>query len=158
MATMNAGKSGVVVGIAFLSLLAGCAQQQITRMEGQKPKQVCIVRHDAVKPEVIDALQEGFTKHGISTRVVPGVYELKHRVWQPRWKVDEVKGCDALGFYVVNWHWDLVLYMRFANIWMVTPDGSKKIGQATYDARASRIINARGKIVEMVDQMIAGSI
>ena len=164
MATVIATKSRGVLGIVFLALLlGGCASatQQITRVEGQKPKEVCIVKHDAVRVETLDAIQEGFKKNGIATRAISGTYELKHNTWTPRWKAEEVRGCDAIGFYVANWRWDLANYMAFANIWMTTPDGQRKIGQATYDAMrvagTSKFINARDKLLELVDQMVAGA-
>ena len=164
MATVIETKSRGVLGIVFLALLlGGCAsaKQQVTRVEGQKPKEVCIVRHDAVRAETLQAIQEGFRKNGINTRTVSGTYEQKGQTWTPRWKAEEVRGCDALGFYVANWRWDLANYMAFANIWMTTPDGKRKIGQATYDAMrvagTSKFINAREKLLELVDQMVAGA-
>ncbi len=165
MATVIATESRGVLAIVFLALLlGGCASatQQITRIEGQKPKEVCIVRHEAVKGETLEAIQEGFQKNGIKTRAVSGTYEQKDRMWVPKWNPAEVRGCDAIGFYVANWRWDLANYMAFANIWMVTPDGQRKIGQATYDAMrvagTSKFINARNKLIELVDQMVAGAI
>ncbi len=164
MATVIETKSRGVLGIVFLALLlGGCASatQNVTRVEGQKPKQVCIVRHDAVRAETLEAIQEGFRKNGINTRTVSGTYEQKDRMWYPKWNTGEVGGCDAIGFYVANWRWDLANYMAFANIWMTTPDGKRKIGQATYDAMrvagTSKFINARDKLLELVDQMVAGA-
>ena len=164
MAIVIATKSGVVLRIVFLALLlGGCvsATQQITRVEGKKPKEVCIVRHDAVRVETLQAIQEGLQKNGIATRPVSGTYELKQNTWNPKWNAGEIRGCDAIGFYVANWRWDLANYMAFANIWMTTPDGSRKLGQATYDAMrvagTSKFINAREKLLELVDQMVAGA-
>ena len=163
MARMNGRKSRVILGVAVIALLGGCvsATQQITRVEGKKPKEVCVVRHEAVRAETLEAILEGFKKNGIATRTVSGTYELKHNTWNPKWNPAEIRGCDAIGVYVANWRWDLANYMAFANIWMITPDGSRKIGQATYDAMrvagTSKFINARNKLLELVDQMVAGA-
>lgn len=151
-----------VLGVALLSLLGACAtKQQVTRLDGPRPQLVCIVRHEAVKSGVLDAIQDGLNKHGIKTKVVSGVYELKHSMWLPRWTVDQVATCDALLFYVANWGWDLALYMRFANIWMTTPDGKRKLAQATYDASGNiglgKFVVARDRILELVDLMVAST-
>lgn len=154
--------SATVIGVGLLSLLAGCAtKQDITRIDGTRPRLVCIVQHEAVKSGVLDAIQDGLKSHGVGTKLVSGAYENKHSMWFPRWTKDQVTTCDALLFYVANWNWDLALYMRFANIWMTTPDGSRKVGQATYDSSGNaglgKFIDARKKILELVDQMLAGT-
>jgi hypothetical protein len=156
---MNTNAVASVCIISVSSLITGCTtRQHVTRLETPKPQQVCIVQHHAVKAGVLEALQEGLTKHGMRNKVVPGVYELKHAMWQPRWNPEQVTSCDALIFYVANWSWDLALYMRFANVWMTPIDGSKKLSQATYDAGGNigpgKFIVAREKILELVDQMI----
>lgn len=152
-------RSRTIIVLLSVLLLGACAsaRQEVTRIEGGSPKQVCIVKHEAVRPEFLDALQEGFDKNGIRYRVIGGSYELRNQMWYPRWKTAEVGTCDALGFYVANWNWDLANYMSFANIWLTTPDGKKKIGQGLYDATkvmgSSKFINARSKVLELVDQM-----
>ena len=153
----NAVSAVCVAGLSLL--LAGCTtRQHVSRLETPKPQQVCIVQHNAVKAGILEALQEGLTKHGMRYQVVPGIYEIKHAMWQPRWNAEQVKSCDALIFYVANWSWDLAIYMRFANVWMTPIDGSKKLAQATYDAGGNigpgKFIVAREKILELVDQMV----
>ena len=147
--------------VFFISVFAGCTtRQHITKLESPKPKQVCIVQHQAVRPGVLEAIQEGLSRHGMQNRVVNGAYEQKHAMWHPRFSPEQVSGCDALLFYVANWSWDLALYMRFANIWMTARDGTKRIAQATYDAGGNigpgKFIVARDKILELVDQMMGG--
>ena len=143
----------------LMILLGGCAaNQEITRLTMPGPQQVCIVRHEAVKEGVLEAIQQGFESHGIPTKVVSGVYEKKHAMWMPRFYIDQVKACDALCFYVANWNWDLASYMYFANIWMATSDG-KRLAQATYDAGRvygpNKFIIARTKILELMNDMLA---
>lgn len=124
------------------------------------PQNVCIVKHDAVKPGVLVALQEEFRANGINPMVVSGTYERKHNLWQPSWSPAQVQSCDALCFYVANWSWDLATYMSFANIWMTDIAASTKIAQATYDATRvpgpSKFINAESKIKELTSQMLSG--
>jgi len=145
--------------ILMTLLLGACAsaKQTVQHVEGARPKQVCIAEHQAVRPEFLQALQEAYRKNGIETRVMDGTYELRDNRWYTKWKSQDARGCEALGFYVANWHWDVGNYMRFANIWMVTPDGKKRLGGASYQAGTGpdKFINARDKVFELVDQMLA---
>lgn len=152
--------TGAVVVFFFpLLILAGCSiKQEITRLES-KPRNVCIVEHKAVREGILEALQDGFQAHGISTRVISGSYMLKHNSWQPTWSIGDTQGCDAVTLYVANWTWDVTIYMYFASIWMVSPDGSRRLAQATYDSsggsgRPDKFIQARAKILELVDRLI----
>jgi hypothetical protein len=148
----------------FLSLwllLGACsAKQDITRLVAPAPKNVCIVKHDAVREGVLKTIQEGFSSRNIHTTVVAGIYEQKHGLWQPRWYNDQVKNCDALCFYVANWTWDVTTYMHFTNIWMTSTDGSKRLAQATYDAGRvyglNKFIVAKDKIRDLMNQMLTG--
>jgi hypothetical protein len=143
----------IVIATVFLS---GCAATQtISEFDEAPPKTVCIAEHEAVKEGVLDALEEGFHRHGTNTRVVRGVYEEKHGLWNPRIYPDELGGCDAIAFYVANWTWDISLYMYFANIWVTDISMSEKIAQATYQTGGGpdKWINARTKILELVDEM-----
>jgi hypothetical protein len=149
-----------IAGFAVVALLMGCPQLQVqvATPKGPIPKRVCIAQHDAVNPEVLKALQEGFGKHGITTNVVPGSYRQLHGyLWRGRVEPAKITGCEAVVFYVAHWHWDLVLYMTFARIWMTTPDDQQRLRQATFSARASRFIDARDTILDLVDRMIGGS-
>src|SRR5260221_6850810 len=118
-------KARNLVVVSAVLILGGCAsaKQNVNRLQGDRPKEVCIVQHDAVRLELLEALQDGLRKNGIVSRVVSGSYEQRNQMWFPKWKPADIRGCDALGFYVANWRWDLANYMAFANIWMVTPDG-----------------------------------
>jgi hypothetical protein len=145
------------------TLVAGCAsRQEITRLETDKIRAVCIVEHPAVQTTTLDVIKEGMTRHGMNVRVIKGTYENKHNSWIPSYAKAEATGCEALLFYVANWHWDLAYYMRFANIWMTDSTGSRRIAQATYDASRNigvgKFIVARDKLLELIDQMLAGAI
>ena len=148
-----------ILGVGALLLLVGCTtKQEISKLDA-KPQFICIVQHQAVRPGVLEVLQEGLRNHGIQTKVVAGVYELKEARYYPSgWSREQVASCDTLLFYVANWSWDLALYMRFASIWMTTTDGRKILASARYDASGNigpgKFIVAREKLLELVDEMV----
>lgn len=150
-----------VIGVLAIFVLGGCAAKQEVSNLSAPAHNVCIVKHDAVKEGVLSALQEEFEANGMSPLVVDGTYEIKQNMWHPTWSPEQVRSCDALCFYVANWHWDLATYMSFANIWMTDTAGSKKIAQATYDATRvpgpNKFINAEAKIKELTAQMLVGN-
>lgn len=154
-------KNSRLIGLMLASAyLVGCAaQQDITQFTEDKPKLVCVAKHEAVKEDFLKALNEGFKNNNTETKVVRGVYELKHGAYNPRIYNEEVVNCDAIAFYVANWHWDLATYMRFANIWITDASMNKKIAQATYTTGngPDKFINARKKVLEMVDQMFGAT-
>lgn len=141
----------ILVGAIFLS---GCTTvQKVNKLEAGKVNLVCIAEHKEVRETVLETIQEGLTNHGVKFKVIPGSYQIKNNLWTPTVQNDQVAGCDALLFYVANWNWDITMYMKFANIWMATPDMQQRLGDASYDARSSlnKFINAREKILELVD-------
>lgn len=140
-------------------LLTGCSIKQEVRPITYRPQQVCIVNHAAVKEGVLEALNEGFRNHHLSTRVIPGVYEEKFNAWYPTWQMQDAQGCDAMVLYVANWAWDLALYMHYANIWMTSPNGTSELARAVYNsgrggANPAKFINGHKKIVELVNEML----
>ncbi len=147
------------IGCACALLATSCSiKQEVTRLD-TRPTNVCIVEHDAVRDGVLTAISEGLQRNGMAARQIKGQYSTKHNALLPTWAPADAAGCDALVFYTARWSWDLTTYMSFANIWMSNPDGTQKLAQATYDAtggggRLDKFINAREKILELVDQMV----
>jgi len=145
--------------LSLILLITGCSiKQDFGKFHEPLPHQLCIVEHKEVKKGVLDALQTGFANHSVQTKVVKGNYTLSGSRWFPQWSPEEVNHCDALCFYVANWTWDITIYMHFANIWITTNDGKKRIAYAKYDAsmggmRLDKFINANDKILQMVDSM-----
>ena len=153
---------GLLVAASSALMLTGCSITQNVMPLEQKPQQICVVENKAVKEGVLEALQEGLHRHGAATRVIPGSYVLQQKMWIPAWQTTDAKGCDAMAMYVANWNWDLAMYMYFANIWMTSPDKTRDLGHAIYDAsrgggRMDKFIDARGKVLELVDALLAGS-
>jgi hypothetical protein len=155
------GKWLVAMALGSSAFLTGCTiNQQIKPLE-QRPQQVCIVNNTAVKEGVLDALNEGFENHGLTPRVIPGVYTKQFNVWHPSWQIQQTEGCDAMVLYVANWTWDLALYMYYANIWMTSPDGTLELARAMYDSShgsvsPAKFINGHDKIIELVNAMLSG--
>ena len=140
--------------LAASVLLSGCSTlQKVNKLEAGKVNLVCIAEHKEVRENVLEVIKEGLTNHGVKFRVIPGSYQIKNNLWIPTVQPDQVAGCDAVLFYVANWNWDITMYMKFANLWMTTPDIKQRLGDASYDARSSlnKFINARAKILELVD-------
>lgn len=146
--------------ILILSILfSGCTTtQNIVKVDASNISLICIAEHKEVRDTVLEVIQEGLTNHGMKYRVIPASYQIKNNLWIPTVQDDQVVGCDALLFYAANWTWDITMYMHFANIWMTTPDRSRSLGLATYDARASlnKFINARNKLLELIDGLLEG--
>ena len=156
------GRRTPLLVFVFAALCAGCTtRQDITKLEGPKPGTTCIVRNGGVKPGVLEAMQDGFARHNMPTRVINGQYNWDKEKRQVTTRVtsNDTEGCDAVTYYHAQWSWDLATYMYFANIWMTTGNG-KRIAQATYDASKQagpdKFIDARVKILELMDQMLAG--
>jgi hypothetical protein len=154
--------NGVALALSVTAaFLSGCASRQVvTRVEEPRLQEVCVVEHTAVQAATLLAIQDGLRIHGLRSRVVKGAYANNNSVWQGSVLRGDVVGCEALLFYVANWHWDLAYYMRYAQIWMTVGDGSRRIGEATYDAGNNigpgKFIVARAKLLELMDQMFAG--
>ncbi len=149
----------LLLSISFLFLGACSAYQEVTQLSSPAPQSVCVVKHEAVKKEVLEVITKEFQNHGIQPTVLDGNYEIKHNQWIPTWNADQAQSCDSMGFYFARWNWDLATYMSFANIWMTDTAGSKILAQATYDASTagtSKFINAEEKIQELMREMIIG--
>jgi hypothetical protein len=158
---MNKSRVVALVLSVTAGFLSGCASRQVvTRVAEPRLQEVCVVEHTAVQTATLLAIQDGLRIHGLRSRVVKGAYANTDSVWQGSVLRGDVAGCEALLFYVANWNWDLAYYMRYAQIWMTVGDGSRRIGEATYDASNNigpgKFIVARAKLLELMDQMFAG--
>ncbi|WP_416306512.1 Sbal_3080 family lipoprotein [Neptunicella sp. SCSIO 80796] len=155
MNTYNYNFKLFFVVIALLGLGGCAARQEITQLTDYVPQKVCIAKNDAVREGVIKALEKGFAKHNVDTMVVNATYVEKHGALTPSISDDQSKNCETLVFYTANWHWDLAMYMRFANVWLMDESMQAKLAQATYTAGAGldKFIDAEEKIIELVDEM-----
>lgn len=150
----------LVFAVIASVLLSGCAsKQELSRFSGARPQNVCIAKNSAVKEGVLSAIDEGFRVRGSKIQVVSATYDLKHGLLQPTIVPAEVVNCDAIVFYSANWHWDLAMYMRFANIWITDRSTTKKLAQATYQAGAGpdKFIDAKKKILELINGLFVST-
>ncbi|MGZ3237648.1 MAG: hypothetical protein ACXU8A_09765 [Burkholderiaceae bacterium] len=151
-------KTFFVCSFLFSPLIGYAAKQEITQFAEAVPQTLCVAKNDAVKEGVLDAIQEGFTSHGSTVKVVDATYTEEHAMLRPTVQREQLTGCDAIVFYVANWHWDLALYMRFTNIWITNRNMSRRLAQATYQAGIGpgKFIDAKKKILELVDGLVEG--
>ncbi len=152
----------IILVLTALVILGGCTTlQTVQKVNRTNFNNVCIVEHTAVREEVLAAIQEVLNSHGTKTQIVAGSYVKNNNMWYPTYQIKDVTSCDAVLFYVANWTWDIVMYMHFANIWVVSPDEKKtSLGGATYNARLSlnKFINARQKIMELTTELLGADI
>lgn len=104
----------LVVGLAFL---AGCAKMRVEPVSGSLGiDHICIEKNHKVKvDDLLDVIQEGFDKHGISTVVYPD---------------DLPDSCEYIMTYTAFRGWDLVPYLTHTEI-RLTRNG-RKIGYAEF--------------------------
>lgn len=149
----------LVVGV--LSSLYGCSNRS-SQSFSEIPKEACVVKHEAVKyPEFLEGMKIGFSQHGTKVRIIDGAYTLKSNVWHPTWTNQDVSNCDKMVYYVANWSWDGVMYLRYANIWTegVGSESGVLKARSTYEVTAlgglglTKFVNSRNKAIEMVDEL-----
>ena len=148
----------VCLTLSLFIVLTGCTTvQRVHKLGEGKVSNICIGEHKEVREDVLKTIEEGLTRHGVKYRVIPAGYKIIDNLWRPTVQNMNLVGCDAVLFYVANWTWDVTMYMHFANIWMLTPDLSTRLGDASYDSRASlkKYINAHNKIIELMDDLFA---
>ena len=102
-------KKLLFISIAAL-LASGCASQSVTPFPTEElPNNVCVVKHKEVKEGVVNAIQDGFKKNGVETRVITGSYDVSGGKFlqpytAPTWKqplidVAEAAGCETMVYY-----------------------------------------------------------
>lgn len=142
--------------------LVGCSAKQGLTTFSDAPKKVCIAKHDAVRhPSFLEGMIDGFKQNNTEVRVIQGFYRLENKIWNPTYLNDEVVGCDQVVFYVANWRWDGVMYLKYANIWINGLGFQSKTvtGQATYEVAGlyelglTKFVDSKEKATELVNQL-----
>ena len=129
-----------------LALLGGCAiHQSVRALDAMSDSQVCIINNPQVRPSVMAAYRQALTKKGYTVRELP--------------ESAAVTDCKVTSTYRANWHWDLAMYMNYAEF-RVFVDGKEK-DVATYDAthgngNMNKFIDADKKIAELINQLFPG--
>jgi len=131
----------LVAAVAAIS--SGCAiQQTVKPVERFADKTVCIVDNPAVREGFLVSYKQAL--------------EAKGYVAQKIASDASIIQCPITSTYTANWHWDLAMYMWYANIKVY--NNGKPIGEVIYDAKraglnTAKFINADTKIKELVDQL-----
>ncbi len=142
--------------------LVGCSAKKSLQSFNNSPEKVCIARHDAVKdPVFLEGMVEGFKQNNTKVRVIQGFYRKENNMWHPTYLTEETVGCDQVAFYVANWKWDGVMYLKYANIWIQGLGYQSQIrtGQATYEVSGmyelglTKFVDSKEKATELVNQM-----
>ncbi|WP_445936910.1 Sbal_3080 family lipoprotein [Pseudomonas sp.] len=132
-----------IVGVAcVLPFLAACSSvQKIDPAKSYTGETLCIVENADVRESFLAVYSKAVEAKGLQVKVLPAGASLG--------------SCEAVSTYTANWNWDLLMYMRYAQI-SIYREGSLS-GQATYDAHTavfSKFINAEEKINELVGQLL----
>jgi hypothetical protein len=127
-------------------LFTGCAiNQTVKPVERFADKKVCIIDNPAVKAGFMVSYKQALEAKGYMAQQMPATASIVE--------------CPITSTYVANWHWDLALYMSYANIKVYNV--GKPIGEAVYDANRAglntgKFIDADKKIRELIDQLFPG--
>lgn len=136
-------KTKLAFAIAIAIATTGCAiQQTVQPVAMADNKQVCIVENPAVKNGFLDAYKRTLSTKGYIVRQLAQGASLVE--------------CPVTSTYTANWHWDLAMYMTYADITVYNKGAPA--GKAVYDSRRAglntgKFINADKKITELVDQL-----
>ncbi|HEX4329583.1 MAG TPA: Sbal_3080 family lipoprotein [Burkholderiales bacterium] len=124
--------------------LGACAiHQNVSPVAAVDSKQICVV----VNPKVFN---EGFLQsYGQALRAKG--FEVKELP-----PGSGLIDCPVVSTYTANWHWDLAMYMNYAEIKIYS--NARPVGEAIYDSRngsynMGKFIKADVKINELVNQL-----
>jgi hypothetical protein len=107
---------------------------------------LCIQENDQTwSKEFLPTLRDQLQRRGIASTVYHGT---------------PPPSCRFRLTYDVNWGWDLAVYLTYANLRIY--DGTKPIGEATYDARDGdarfdKFGHTEDKIAPLLDQLLRGN-
>jgi hypothetical protein len=143
-------KIDMKTNLAFVAIclvaLSGCAiHQTVKPLDRFESRSVCIVENADVRPGFLEAYKGALAERGYKVKtLVPGSSLIE---------------CPITSTYTANWHWDLAMYMSFADITVY--NNGKPAGKATYDSthgggNMSKFIDAKKKITELVNQLYPG--
>ncbi len=93
--------------LASAALLSGCAVHYSGKpfaADMGQPDAVCIAEAKGVREEFLRALQDQLAARRIATKVIAGT--------------SPVDACPFVLTYTATWHWDIVMYMREARMFL----------------------------------------
>ena len=129
-------------------LITGCTSVQVTPLEPSlSVSKICIEQNEKViVPEFLDIVRSGFTRHGIESEVYPK---------------KPPNSCDITLTYTATQHWDFVLFMSDAELWLNNQKGQQVayaqyhlIGGGGFDF--SKWTSTESKMNPVIDKMLFG--
>jgi hypothetical protein len=136
---MTRGLQRLVVPVALL-LLSACSTKQVKPVAGLDVKRICIIESPAAvgAGTFAEAYRKALEDRGYQVEVLP--------------ETAQPTICPVTTRYAARWNWDgPIRYLAYAELRVY--EGGRTIGQARFDARASRFISAEHEIKELVDAL-----
>jgi hypothetical protein len=127
----------VLAGFIAALGLAACATSHVSPVARFETKRICVIENPKVRGDFLNSYRKALEDRGLQVQMFP--------------ETTQPDVCPVTSRYVAYFWWDLVFYMRQAEI-DVYSDG-KHAGRAAFDARGSRFFNTDEKVKELVDQL-----
>jgi hypothetical protein len=127
----------ILVGLAVAGVVAGCASSQVNPIAKLETKRICIIENPKVRGEFINAYRKALVERGFEIQMLPETAQLD--------------ACPVTSRYVAYFWWDMVFYMRNAQIDVYSD--AKPAGRATFEAGGSRFFSTEDKVKELVTQL-----
>jgi len=134
------GKLFLLVSICFLASCSITQKISPVNLDGVGNSEICIIENPKVTMDsFLVELQTSLINEGFGTRIIN--------------KDASVGDCKLTCTYTANWGWDLLMYLKYAEINIY--DQGALSGNAVYDARSGsgnmgKFISAKSKINELV--------
>lgn len=136
------------VFLAITLLLCGCSIVQTVNpitLSSNEPREICLVENPDVHHDFLATYRNALANKNLTVQMLP--------------PGSAVGTCQLTSTYSANWHWDLALYLVYADL-KVYRNGRPE-GEALYDSRAAglntnKFVNAAAKIQELTDQLFPG--
>jgi hypothetical protein len=127
----------ILAGVVAAVLLAACASSQVAPVAKLETKRICVIDNPKVRGDFITSYRKALEGRGFEIQMFP--------------EGAAPNVCSLTSKYVAFFWWDMVFYMRQAEIDVYT-DG-KHAGRASFDAGMSRFFSTEEKVKELVDQL-----
>ena len=127
----------ILVALVAAGVLAGCASSQVSPVAKLEAKRICVIENSKVRGDFITAYRKALMDRGFEIQMLPETAQLD--------------ACPVTSRYVAYFWWDMVFYMRNAQIDVYTD--AKPAGRATFEAGGSRFFSTEEKVKELVTQL-----
>lgn len=127
----------VLAGFIAALGLAACATSHVSPVAKFETKRICVIENPRVRGDFLNAYRKALEHRGLQVQLFPETAQLD--------------ACPLTSKYVAFFWWDMVFYMRQAQI-DVYSEG-KPAGRASFDAQGSRFFSTEEKVKELVDRL-----